>query len=1751
MASLLIYNLCIMLTIYTCDGLTRFETPINKGSKRTFQLMGDDCVTLKFSVSQPVPFRLGDYVDIPNFGRFELVTPYRPTLNSATNGYDYELRLDAQYIKWRNKVMRYSPKSGSAECSWVLTATADVHLKIVLDNVNAMAEQVLMDGTKLLSPNFLYNGTSPWAISLDSSVPASAKTVSYESTNIIDALTAIAEAFECEWWVNGNIICLGKCESTNDLIDLEIGKNVAEMTRSDSSEDFVTRILVFGGERNVSPRYRKDLIFDVKKTRDGGDYIQDTNRPLDADWFASSLVTVLNTDNNVKSISGIALEVINSNGEVEATINGAIYNPELRSTLSERNWIKLPPGFSMQVGQRFRIRNINENKVKSSYFSSRYSAYDDYQNTIRNGIVKKRLMLPVSHGTPYVDYKPGLSMEEGVEDVVVFEDIYPRAVCTITGISTVQRDETVQNDDGTETKASFTAYQIKDDFFTSSRPFRDEYMVPNETLKIVFQDGKRYVKGDTIPEGKKIGDLVNPDSGKLNGWTFEVKFSKGGDGSAIWEINRDNENYIPNEILCPEIGDQFILTGFDIAMVDDLYVEKAENELLKKANEYLEKLNTDPSTYECTMMPDAIKPGVALTLGTRVNLINDSFIEPSTDADGRKWGRISRVIGFEIPLDIPYDNPVYIIGEKAAYSRFGEISDNINALKYSLSSIENSYSSSTYVIKQIDSTPASDTTVFSSLRSYLEFTSKKAAEIIKHLWTFAKGLQVGNYVEGVSGAAIDAEGNVEAKSAVIREAIKAESATFEQVGSRDFSDGLTGNGYRIDKVGQDWRLTLDRLTVRKAMTVFEMLVEKVRAVGGRVIVSAANGIVDTVTETGDSYILTFKGSGSGVTHTFQLGDLVRCQMYNGTPKYYWVEVIGVSNDSITVAKSDFNGVVPAEGDELVLMGNVIDSRRQGCISISASEGGKPCIEVFDGISTTSTDRCLKARLGDLSGITSDSLPLDRQPNGYGLFSDNVYLKGAFVLANGTDVATLFEVMNGKLTSQITGLRDYGNLLQNACFDSDLTEWHYEDSIKPFMASNLWLTTGGNFVTVKDTFARIAEDTSLTTPRKVLRIRNSFVMQSNGNMLQQPPRHEVDAAGLRQAHSHSLTFCYKVTKPGRLTVEFKGASKDGYADFDMLGVDTELGVTEDYLTFEALGLWNGTGDFHMAFTGEIYVHSLRLTPDRAADVGNKLQTRIEQTAESIKAQARQLGETTERLTTVELNADGINSTVANLGESMSQIQQTANTIKMSVQNLSDGLKDTGINISDGTIVISSDNVHFIDNAGQQQMLLKDGKLNTKVLSTDRLEVVANGKKAVTITPEDEGMKVYDKATGNVCQEFSGMSASNGIGQFFDEENSGVLSLINTSGSATPPPNSDDCNQSVEVSLSSGAKYVASPSYITLTDGMLYTEATAGTIYVDAPYKDYMSINIGTDRRLDDISLGEEATTMAEISIIARCFTDAQCGTRIGGDITIATIKAEATAAYQTTERRDTATVRHVFSCDITDRKNLYCATMGCRIPSAGFIRLYLVHHFITPRLPNYASWGTPRSAKAMWGAQVGVGVKPLAAEYSSEGFISRYFANGFCLASRNDDYVLAYKGDRGMHFESRNANYGLRCTPDGLQTLVCSSPTESRWMPLPVLLFHGSISYIGGAYSVSDTDCVCFDPEMPTLSRLGAGYVRVWFPSSWKTRLGDRLNPDRLSLNVVAQNSAQAIAACVGDIGAASFTIRMSADSSFFIELKLL
>lgn len=244
----------------------------------------------------------------------------------------------------------------------------------------------------------------------------------------------------------------------------------------------------------------------------------------------------------------------------------------------------------------------------------------------------------------------------------------------------------------------------------------------------------------------------------------------------------------------------------------------------------------------------------------------------------------------------------------------------------------------------------------------------------------------------------------------------------DYISSERFIPGLMGEGMKLYKaINGDWNLEIDNAVVRKAMTIFELIISKVRAVNGGLVISSANGRVKSVSETsGDPayYVLGIEGD-----MMFVADDLVRCQVYtSGHVKYYWVPVASVNDDSILILKSVFpNGTTPAVGDDLVQMGNLTNPNRQGILYLTASEDGKPRISVLDGVNSTSLAGKSKVILGCLDGMTDTDFPADFQPSGYGLYAMNCFLKGIFILRNGksieqefSNIATELAAIPGKI-----------------------------------------------------------------------------------------------------------------------------------------------------------------------------------------------------------------------------------------------------------------------------------------------------------------------------------------------------------------------------------------------------------------------------------------------------------------------------------------------------------------------------------------------------------------------------------------------------------------------------------------------------------------------------------------------------------------------------------------------------------------
>lgn len=552
---------------------------------------------------------------------------------------------------------------------------------------------------------------------------------------------------------------------------------------------------------------------------------------------------------------------------------------------------------------------------------------------------------------------------------------------------------------------------------------------------------------------------------------------------------------------------------------------------------------------------------------------------------------------------------------------------------------------------------------------------------------------------------------------------KTDGVTFDSVTSDSirsagqFVDGLLGAGFQLWK-GEDGRtyLTVDKLTVRHTMVVLELLIEKVRSVGGQICVSAANGRIKTVEESGEHYLITFEQENMFVQH-----DLVRCQTFTGKDmRSYWVEVTDVTETGIVVVKEEFEGAEPKEGDECVLMGNTANTDRQNIVLISATEDGQPRVDVMDGVSGKTFDNALRARLGNLDGIKDDKFPADRQPRGNGLYADNAYMKGTFVLETGEDVKTRFEITEGKVQSAIDSVRNdflsEKGYLNNPTFASGLEKWNSENETVFFLVGNRWIWANGAALSKKGDGASVVTDMG----RKVVRIRNKYIRQKHEN-LRFVPTFPANSDGKNEALPVYLSFFYRCAKAGTLKIGFENVDKTGFADFNSMEVSEEIAATGGYVQYTCSGLWNGTGDFKLEFDGDIYLYMLVLSTDKIEALTYKYKTLFEQSERLVKISAavydkdeRALEETGLIVTSkvsglYAIDVDGNLKSFVGAGQDGVKIKASniqlegLVTANENFKILEDGSieakngKFTGeINASNGNIgdlVISSDNLHY--------------------------------------------------------------------------------------------------------------------------------------------------------------------------------------------------------------------------------------------------------------------------------------------------------------------------------------------------------------------------------------------------------------------------------------------------------------------------
>lgn len=419
---------------------------------------------------------------------------------------------------------------------------------------------------------------------------------------------------------------------------------------------------------------------------------------------------------------------------------------------------KLDFGSPEEFRQGNVVKNIPAKKGDDSSYGTRFYVFGSTRNLTSdygqapqggetNHVSEIRLRLP--DGQRYIDAIPGLSGSDIVEQVVFFDDIYPKNTETVTSIETVDREKIIEG----QTDKAYVMY-CKD------TPFRPSDMIKGETL------GATFTSGSLMGRDFELSINYKPET-----WKPEDGFDKKFEIIAQVESSGESQLIIPNESLHPEPGDTFVITGVKLPKER---IEEAEKELLKAGESYAAKHSSDTDVYDCETNPVYCQENKKnYDAGQAVRLVDPRFGES---------GRLSRIQGYEKKLYNEYI-ATYTVGDNTAYSRIGNIESEVKANLYAQRIGVTESGASIYLITRYDSTAAADYNAYSAKRALWEFANKQFPDTFKGKMTFDDGAQFGGFASGMTGfgGIIDKKGNAEMQSLKLRGFLEVPELRYNRV----------------------------------------------------------------------------------------------------------------------------------------------------------------------------------------------------------------------------------------------------------------------------------------------------------------------------------------------------------------------------------------------------------------------------------------------------------------------------------------------------------------------------------------------------------------------------------------------------------------------------------------------------------------------------------------------------------------------------------------------------------------------------------------------------------------------------------------------------------------------------------------------------------------------------------------------------------------------------------------------------------
>ena len=500
--------------------------------------------------------------------------------------------------------------------------------------------------------------------------------------------------------------------------------------------------------------------------------------------------------------------------------------------------------------------------------------------------------------------------------------------------------------------------------------------------------------------------------------------------------------------------------------------------------------------------------------------------------------------------------------------------------------------------------------------------------------------------------------------------VKGDSTFDGNLFSKQFiSDFLSGKGWGIynkpvtNAAGvqeNKWTGEFDNIIVRGSLRVYEMIISQLLGENDNRVFAGMMEVDHYDADSGKVYLDTQDGK---LYNPFRKDDIIMVQQFNGMPdssndyyvtKNYELLVTDAGCGSLedgekrldwvkfTNFTSSMAGATPdtliKKKDTFVRVDNLSDPDRKGIMQIITVGTASPHLDVIYGLKTD-PEGALRGRLGNLEGIVH---PWFGRLQGFGEYLNNLYAVGDLILRRtGESVDTKFQVLENMFSSRFSKtsyeLTNEKNYLENGQFLEQITDsenkiiagWDIDstdESVFWFDASGLPVMVNGNPTASGNRKVSLEK----VDGRQILRVQNCGIRQKNA-LIRQPGTHKEYVAGEKSSAELPPTEAGYTDVQDKLYISVRiyaktaGALTLGFVDCaDVRGKQNTLqkrainvAYSGAWKTIPIEGVWNGTGDFVIQYTGDCYLAIASLTNEPLSELSKTVSTQIVQTANNIK------------------------------------------------------------------------------------------------------------------------------------------------------------------------------------------------------------------------------------------------------------------------------------------------------------------------------------------------------------------------------------------------------------------------------------------------------------------------------------------------------------------------------------------------------